>query len=546
MTQEAARLKVRKRLLEDFDYYSKNALQIRTKDGEIKPLKFNEAQRRLVEIIKAQEQAEGKVRIIVLKARQMGLSTAIGAYGYFKVSQHKAQQGIVVTHHADSTKALFDMTKRYHDNCPPGLQPHTKYSSRRELKFDKLDSGYTVATAGGDAIGRSQTFTFAHLSELAFWPKSSAQDNFNGLDQAIPNSKGTAIFIESTANGVSGAFYDMWQAAVSGENGYIPVFLPWFIQDEYREPVPEGFQRTPDEEDLVAQFGLDDEQLMFRRRKISANGIDLFRQEYPSTPDEAFLTTGRPVFDSQQIAELLADIPQSKQDPCPNALYRMSVQQTADGSYELQKDPRGELFVYRELDRGDPDSGRPPDTYYIGADVAMGVRGGDYSVAQILDSKKRQVAVWRGHIHPDFFANVLETLGHYYNFARIVVESNNHGILTCTRLGKDLGYPNFYTETVYDKVEDKETINLGFRTTAKSKPLIIDQLRATMREQELLPVDRTTLRELQTYIVNDSGNMEAEEGCFDDTVMSLALANHIHEGVFTPVESTDEFYIEAI
>jgi hypothetical protein len=529
MSQEAARLRVRKRLRDDFDFYSRKALQIRTKDGEIKPLSFNEAQRRLAEIVRAQEEQEGKVRIIVLKARQMGLSTAIGAYGYFKVSQRKAQQGIVVTHHADSTKALFDMTKRYHDNCPEALKPSTKYSSRRELKFDKLDSGYTVATAGGEAIGRSQTFTFAHLSELAFWPKSSALDNFNGLTQAIPNSAGTAIFIESTANGVSGIFYDMWQAAVEGTNGYIPVFLPWFIQDEYREPVPEGFERTPDEEDLVAELGLDDEQLMFRRKKVAQNGLDLFKQEYPSTPDEAFLTTGRPVFDSEQLAGLLKSPP----DP----LYRMSAQQTADG-HELQKDPRGELLVYREFDA--------KETYYIGADVAMGVRGGDYSVAQILDSKKRQVAVWHGHIHPDYFATVLQTLGHYYNMARIIVESNNHGILTCTRLGKDLAYANFYTETVYDKVEDKETINLGFRSTVKSKPLVIDQLRASMRECELELYDRTTLREMQTFIVNESGNMEAEEGCHDDCVTALALVNHIHEGVFTPVESTDDYYIEAI
>jgi hypothetical protein len=527
--QTAARLKVRKRLLEDFGYYAANALRIRTKQGDIVQLRFNEAQKRLVALMEAQLAQEGKIRLIVLKARQMGLSTAIGAYGYFAVSQRKAQQGIVVTHHADSTKALFDMTKRYHDNCPEALKPSTKYSSRKELKFNKLDSGYTVATAGGEAIGRSQTFTFAHLSELAFWPKTSAKENFNGLTQAIPNAPGTAIFIESTANGVSGQFYDMWQAAMKGENGYIPVFLPWFIQAEYREPVPEGFIRTPDEDDLVAKFGLDDEQLMFRRRKISESGIDLFKQEYPSTPDEAFLTTGRPVFDSQQLAELLSDVPEP--------LYKMSVQPTADG-HEVQKDPRGELLVYRELD--------PKDTYYIGADVAMGVRGGDYSVAQILDSKKRQVAVWRGHIHPDYFATVLATLGYHYGTAKVIVESNNHGILTCTRLGKDLAYPNFYTETVYDKVEDKETINLGFRTTSKSKPLVIDQLRATMRDKEADLYDRTTLREMQTYIVNDSGNMEAEEGCHDDTVVALALANHIHEGVFTPIVSTDDFYIEAI
>lgn len=525
MQKQDARLAVRRKLLENYEFYASTALKIRTKSGEIVNLKFNEAQSRLNEMINAQLAEEGKVRVIILKARQMGLSTTVGGWMYWWVSQRKAQKALVVTHHADSTKALFDMTRRYFDNTPEALKPSTRYSSRRELKFDKLDSGYAVATAGGEGVARGETITVAHLSELAFWPKGVAKQNLNGILQAIPNEKGTAIFIESTANGVSGEFYDLWQGAVRGENGFIPVFLPWFIQDEYREPVPEGFVRTPDEQDLVDKFGLDDEQLMFRRRKVAQNGIDLFKQEYPSTPDEAFLTTGRPVFNPDQLATLLSEAG----DP---------IQRLGLIGEEFQEDPRGELLAYLPHD--------PAETYYIGADVAMGVRGGDYSVAQVLDSKKRQVAIWRGHIHPDYFATTLYHLGLYYNTAKIAVEANNHGILTCTRLGKDLAYPNFYQETVYDKVEDKETVNLGFRTTSKSKPLIIDQLRADMREEQVKLHDKITMREMQTYIVNESGNMEAEEGCHDDTVMSLAIANHIHEGVFTPVVSTDDFYIEAI
>jgi hypothetical protein len=154
-----------------------------------------------------------------------------------------------MTHKAESTAALFDMTKRYYENTPDALRPSTKYSSKRELKFDKLDSGYMVATAGGEAVARGETLTLAHLSELAFWPKSNAKALLSGILDAIPNTKGTAVFIESTANGVSGEFYDFWKKAEAGENGYIPIFLPWFIQDEYREPVPEGFERTPTEED---------------------------------------------------------------------------------------------------------------------------------------------------------------------------------------------------------------------------------------------------------------------------------------------------------
>jgi hypothetical protein len=199
---------------------------------------------------------------------------------------------------------------------------------------------------------------------------------------------------------------------------------------------------------------------------------------------------------------------------------------------------RGELTTYRKLD--------PGERYVVGADVAMGVTNGDYSVAQVLDSKKRQVATWRGQIHPDAFSEILYALGMEYNEALIIVENNSHGILTCTRLGKDMAYPAFYTEVQYDKVTDRETVKLGFTTTAKTKPLIIDQLRASMREGELEINDKTTLREMLTYVVTDTGAMEAEPGCFDDCVMSLALANHIHEGAWEPVDVPEELYIEMV
>lgn len=516
---------VRKKLLNEFDFYAKSALKIRTKQGDIAPLELNSAQRILHEAVTKQLQSEQKIRVIILKARQQGLSTYTGGYLYYAVSQRPAQKAMVITHHADSTRALFDMTKRFHEHCPEILKPHTKYSSRREITFDVLDSSYVVATAGGDSIGRGETLTCVHASELAFWPKGAAEENWNGLVQAVPNTKGTAIFVESTANGVSGIFYDLWKGAVDGSNGYVPVFIPWFADPTYREPVTKNFERTPEEEDLVAKYSLDDEQLMFRRRKIAQNGIDLFRQEYPSEPEEAFLTTGRPVFNPDQLVTML--------DETRDVEERLALE--AD---EWVNHSRGELQTYRKHDEG--------EQYVIGADCAMGIRGGDFSVAQVLDSKKRQVATWRGHVHPDYFAEVLYALGEYYNEAFICVENNSHGILTCTRLGKDMAYPNFYTEVQHDKLTDRETVKLGFSTTAKTKPLVIDQLRASTREGELELNDKTTIREMMTYIVTESGAMQAESGCFDDCVMSLALANYVHEGAWTPVEVNDDYYIEMV
>jgi len=516
---------VRKKLYSDFPFYAKAALRIRTKAGQIEPLLLNPAQTILDEAVSAQMKAEGKIRIIILKARQQGLSTYTGGYLYFSVSQQKARKAMVITHHADSTRALFDMTKRYHENCPDALKPHTKYSSRKEISFDVLDSSFVVATAGGDSVGRGETLTHVHCSELAFWPKSSAPDIWNGLLQAVPNSPNTAVFVESTANGVSGVYYDLWRGAIEGKNGFVPVFIPWFTDPTYREKIPESFERTPDEEDLAGLYSLDDEQLMFRRRKVAQNGLDLFKQEYPSEPEEAFLTTGRPVFNLEQLSIAMKQT-------------RDVEQRLALEAGKFEDNNRGELTTYRKHNTG--------EQYVIGADVAMGISQGDYSVAQVLDSKKRQVAVWRGRVHPDYFAEILQALGYYYNEALIIVENNGHGILTCTRLGKDYAYPNFYTEVVIDKITDKETVKLGFTTTAKTKPLIIDQLRASTRDGDIELNDMVTIREMLTYIVSNSGAMEAEHGCYDDCVMSLALANHVHEGVWEPIESTDDYYQEQI
>lgn len=525
MNEQDAMKAVRLRLRDDFDFYSANALKIRTKAAEIAPLKLNAAQRILDAAVKKQLAEIGKVRIIILKGRQQGLSTYVGGWLYSRVSQRQAKKAIVVTHKSDSTTALFNMTKRYHENVPAILKPSTSYSSRKELVFDKLDSSYMVATAGGDGIARGETITHAHLSELAFWKESIARENLNGLLQSIPETDDTAVFIESTANGVTGPFYEMWRGAEKGENGYMAVFIPWFLQDEYRTSVPQGFTKTPEEEEVAERFGLDDEQIYWRRLKVNQNGLDMFKQEYPCEPDEAFLTTGRPVFDPEAITKRIA--------ATKGPIERMGL---ILGTWEPH--PQGELLLFKHHD--------PGETYYIGADVAMGVRDGDWSVAQVLDSQKRQVAIWRGRVHPDYYAEVLHKLGLFFNEAKIAVESNNHGLLTVNNLYKVWNYPNVYMRVIEEKMTDVDTPNLGFRTDTKTKPLIIDDLRASLREGELVLNDKTTMQEMLTFVVKESGKLEAEEGCHDDCVMALAIANHIHEGVWKPIKVASTHYVQAL
>jgi hypothetical protein len=527
----------RKRLLEDFEFWAKHSCKIRTKSGEIVSLELNKVQKRLLARIDDQLRTQGKIRLVILKGRQQGFSTVVSAYIYWWTSQHKGQKGIVIAHVKDSTQTLFDMYGRIHKNIPEMLKPSTKYSSKREIVFDALDSGLMVATAGGDAIARGETLQCMHLSELAFWPKNFANENFNGLIQALPDAPGTMCFVECTANGVTGKFYDLWQGAVAGHNGFEPFFSAWFESDEYRETPPDGFTLTPEEVELAEKHGLDGAQLYWRRRKIANNGLELFKQEYPCTADEAFITSGRPVFHTETIVEL--------KDRAPYPLTRMAVEPFTDDkglvSHKVVEHPRGELLVYRKREEN--------ETYYIGADVSVGIKDpekSDWCVAQVLDSAKRQVAMWRGQVTPDHYARVLNALGYYYNIAMIAPERNGHGLLVCVRLWKDLDYPNCFFDLKEGDIADKETLAIGFQTNVSSKPLIIDKLRGEVREREIEIYDQTTLAEMLSFVVTETGKMEAEQGCYDDTVMALAIANHIHEGKWMPVNVTDDYYVNAI
>jgi len=533
----ASILAVRRRLYEDFAYYAENVLKIRTKENGIRPFRLNEAQRRLHEVVERQIREKGRVRVIIVKGRQMGLSTYVGGRLFSQVTQTlagQARKAIVVTHKAESTQSLFDMTQRFYELCPEAVRPETKYSSRKELKFANIDAGYMVATAGGDGIGRGETITHAHLSELAHWPKGSALANYNGLMEAIPDARGTEVYIESTSNGMSGTFYDQCQAAISGESEFELVFLPWYIEPSYRAEVPADFRKTPQEVDLAAQYGLDDGQLMFRRRKIAGKGEDLFKQEYPLNVEESFLTSGRPVFKLEKI-DAMRNKAKAMFPKSPDSdLGWEPIARLALFGKRWENDPRGDLLCYRPLDEA--------ETYYVGADVGAGVRK-DFSVAQVFDSHRRQCAVWRSdRTDPDYFGTVLANIGRLFNDALIVCERNNHGILTNRVIQKDEGYPNFYTETVVDKITDVETTFVGFFTSEKSKPLIIDKLRANVREGNIEIYDRATLAEMQSFIVTDKGTMEAEKGCHDDTVMALALCDHINEGFYAPIINHDAWY----
>lgn len=280
-------LDLRIRLAQDFRAYAATCLRIRTKAAETLPLVLNRAQQHLHGKLEGQKERTGKVRAIILKGRQQGCSTYVGARFYHQATHRKSVRVFILTHEQDATDNLFGMVARFHDNVPEPFQPHTGAANAKELNFDLMDSGYHVGTAGAKGTGRSQTLQLFHGSEVAFWPH--ADTHIAGVLQAVPDASGTEIILESTANGLGNKFHAMWQDAEAGASDYLPVFIPWFWQDEYRRAVPEGFTLDEDEQEYQRIYGLALEQMAWRRAKTKELGdAGLFKQEYPATPTEAF------------------------------------------------------------------------------------------------------------------------------------------------------------------------------------------------------------------------------------------------------------------
>ena len=281
---------IRQRLKDDFEHYALKCLRIRTKSGAVEPLTMNKAQKYLHSRLEAQLLETGKVRALVLKGRQQGVSTYIGGRFYHRATHSYGQRVFILTHESDATDNLFEMVNRYHENCPLLVKPHTGADNAKELDFDVLDSSYRVGTAGAKAVGRSQTLQLFHASEYAFWP--NAELHAAGVLQAVPELLGTEIIKESTANGMGNPFHREWQKAEAGLSEYQAIFIPWFWQDEYRKPVPEDFSLSSEDIEYQEAHNLDAEQMAWRANKISTLGDLLFMQEYPATAHEAFQLTG--------------------------------------------------------------------------------------------------------------------------------------------------------------------------------------------------------------------------------------------------------------
>lgn len=289
-------LQTRQRLKDDFPYYARNCLTIRTKTEGNQPFILNDAQKYLHSRIERQRQKTGKIRAIVLKGRQQGISTYVEGRYTGKTTHNKGVRAFILTHDGESTNALFEMADRFYKKLPNHIKPSLGASNAKELYFDNLDSGYKIGTAGNKAVGRGQTIQYFHGSEVAFW--MNAGDHTKGIMQAVPDGDDTEVILESTANGVGNYFHQQWKLAEKGLSEFIAIFIPWYWQKEYTKIPPDDLVLDDYELELKEHYKLTDGQLFWRRMKVSeltVDGVDggkAFKQEYPMNAAEAFQVTG--------------------------------------------------------------------------------------------------------------------------------------------------------------------------------------------------------------------------------------------------------------
>ena len=533
-----------KELLTNNRTYIEKCLKIVNKDGELVPFKLNAGQIIVDNIIADLEKRNKPVRLIILKARQMGISTYTEGYIFKKTTTQTFKTSSIIAHLDEASQNLFNMYKNFYENMPEVVKPMKKYLNSDLLSFENpseneedkkrnpgLKSKVTIRTAKNTKSGRSATIHYLHASEVAFWedPKTL----MTGLMQTIPNKPNTAVILESTANGIGGYFYDMWEKAMKKENAFTPVFLPWFVdpgytmdfdsEEERNNFIEEVERYTVDSKgdkiltyereliDMVKRdwnMDLTYEQLNWRLWCIQNNcggDIEQFQQEYPSTPEEAFIASGRPRFNVTKLKQYLR-----KTEEGVRGYLRWQGRNVV-----FEKDDKGYLEIWNMPKAG--------EFYCIGGDVAEGLIDGDYSVGIVGNQNDMKVdAMWHGHIDPDLFGEELVKLAIFYNEAYIGTEANNHGLTTLKAIQK-LDYHNIYYSKVYDQIADRITQKIGWQTNAKTKPLMIDKLAEFIREAYIGIKSKTIIKELLTYVIDDKGGTNAQQGCHDDTVMALAI-----------------------
>ena len=463
------------------------------------------------------------ISLLVLKGRQQGFTTLVTAYQLSCSILNKNFQGYTLADKSDNAEAIFQNKAKYpYGQLPDALQPTEKFNNRKQLLFEKINSSWAVDTATKD-VGRSRTVNFFHGSECAFWKDGIAPIQ-GALGEAF--TKNCIKIYESTANGYND-YQKMWNSGV-----HINCFYEWWRTKEYRISLRNEEHRAEFLHNIDSKKGwiwdrlrwlrdeksLDAEQLFWYWNKYDKYlDKDLIKQEYPCTPQEAFLLSGKNVFDTAVILERLARL----QKPIKTGYFAYDYDGLRISNIKWVNDRSGYIKLY--------DVPRITE-YCIGGDTAGSDSGADFFTGHVLDAKTGvQVATLKHQFDADQYAKQMYCLGRYYKDALIGIEANfdSFPIMELQRLG----YPKQYTREAQDTYTGKTEKRFGFKTTSLTRPTIISRLIEVVREHCDTINDKDTLEELLTIIRNEKGRIEAPEGGHDDQMMGLAIAHHIRDQV---------------
>lgn len=533
-------------------------LRIVTKRAELVRYEPNQAQHHLHRLCDEQIKRGLPVRLIVLKARQRGISTAVEARFFERINRRANAHAVVASADTDSTDKVFRMCRTFQDEMPQDQKRQLKRSNRKEIEYAPPHrSGILCQTAGKDVLGRGGTTQYAHLTEVAFW--RDAETQLLGLLKEVPMEDGTEVVMESTANGVGGAFHDRYWDAVEHRkqypddwSGYTPLFLPWYTHHEYRLDPPAHLCDSagrlvliPDEpyceidcRDTLSAIGvhLDDAQLYWRRVQIRDEcGSDLrtFWQEMPSTDKEAFVATGYNIFSSQVLdrherncCDPMARVTFVRKD---GQVKPQNVMTILD-SWRIWRWPEinHEYIVYGDVCEG------------LFAETAKGGSDPDYHFAAVFSRMSGElVATFHGRCDTAVYGLQMALAGRFYRDrtgrpAICTPEMNSCGLAVLNELKRD-NYENIYQRQDGEEEFTQDTTSrLGYRTTSLNRKPGLVFLRKTLNEGGIIIRDSEIIKELRTFINND-GRWEARSGCHDDAVMMLSglLQVHITSGPVT-------------
>ncbi len=497
------------------------------------PFFLNEVQ---FDFIKQLEEKGTSRPFFILKGRQQGFTTLITAIQLAYSIVRKNFAGFTLADKASNSIAIFnDKARVVYDRLPEELKPHEKFNSRNEMFFDRLNSSWRVDTAT-DQVGRSRTLSSVHFSEVAFYT-CSLSDLLAAVKPAIV--EGALVVYETTANGFNEA-KDLWDGG-----SCVNLFYEWWRSPEYRCTEYEYLEYQDawleERKALLYEMGLDQEQVCWYCKTYKGNlDKSLIRQEYPCTPEEAFVASGTSIFDTEAITRQMARLPMLPPGRVGSFIYKktytpvydergeligtdcdltdIKFEESADGYITLHEEP------IKKTDREGNITELAP--YVIGGDTAG--TGEDYFTAKVIcNLDGRTVATLRKQtIDEDLYAEQMLCLGRYYNEAFIGIEIN-YSMYPTRVLAKKYRYPNLYMRRRFDTNTEKVEMEYGFNTTPRTRPVIISELVEIMREDISLEVDRQTLREMLTFVKKDNGRQEAIDGEHDDLVMALAIAHNI-------------------